>query len=227
MADLAGIVADVKYLSSGYAALVKQGTLEVIAFAGRTGDLYDVNSQTFKTVTEIEPGVSGYVRELASPRGGVFEFEKPGTHEAWYVAHVPFLSTTNHKTGKTSNALVAMVFVKKSEALSTIPPMESTISRSTAITVVVVVVGSFVTGITIMAALLVMVRALVVTLEMMKDVSRQIVAMQSEEFRTYGSILQSIPEAITYDELGMLHSHFRSMVDKLHRTQASGDKHAF
>jgi hypothetical protein len=48
-----------------------------------------------------------------------------------YVAHVPFLPTTNYKTGKQDNALVALVFVKRSEALSTIPPMRREISTTT------------------------------------------------------------------------------------------------
>jgi hypothetical protein len=220
MADLAGIVGDVEYLTSGYAALVKQGTLEVIAYGGRTGDFYDANSQTFKRINDVEPGVSAYLSTISSLTQGVFEFEKPGTQEAWYVAHVPFLSTTNYKTGQSFNALVALVFVKKSEALSTIPPMKRMIGRTTASIILIVLLGSIGTGLIVALTLLLLVQSLANTLQVIQGVSKLIVAMQSEEFRYYGDILKMVPWVTHMDELGMLMSRFGYMVGKLHAMQA-------
>jgi hypothetical protein len=56
-ADLASIVASVDYLSSGYGALVKAGTLEVIALASATGDLYDYDAQAFRTISQVRCAV--------------------------------------------------------------------------------------------------------------------------------------------------------------------------
>jgi hypothetical protein len=55
-----------------------------------------------------------------------------------------------------------------------------------------VILGSIATGIIIAAALLVMVQALSGPLSTMKDVSKQIVAMTSEEFRHYGECVPFI-----------------------------------
>lgn len=185
LSDLAQIVNSVPYTNGGFGALISASTNQVLVW-GKNTNTY-VN-EAFLTLAQIDPNLA----RKSFSRNGTFTYtDMSGVN--WVVASVVFFPTSDYlnPAAGSTNALVALVFAKQSEAQSPLPSLEANVQSTTksVTTTTVVIIAALVGGVVLL--ILGLVIYITAPLDKMRAISAELVriAAEDEEKKDYTDVM--------------------------------------
>ncbi len=208
------ILRSVEFTNDGFVALITYTDHYVIAWKEDTV-VYDSLAGAFYTLTDIEPAFDDYDQLLDSKHS--FEFTDSDGLE-WIVSASPFFETGSYdSTTGSKYSLIVLVFIPKSDVLSSLPVLHDNIHSTTQdvfnATGVVLAIANAVAFFLSLLLILYITMPLVT----MQELSEKIIHMAAEDEETalkdYSQILRSnFFGSNRSDEIGVLMTDFYNAV---------------
>ena len=212
------ILRTVRFSSTGFVALVTYTEHFVIAWKQNTTVYNDTGEGSFKTLTEIEPAFDKYEHLLYKKRS--FQFTDSDDLE-WIVSAAPFFeSGSENSDGETEiseYSFVVLVFIPKSEVLSSLPVLRDNIHSTTQNVFNATGLVLAIANATAFVLSILLILYITIPLVTMQDLSTKIIRVSAEDEETalkdYSQILgNNFFGSSRRDEIGVLMTDFYNAV---------------
>lgn len=217
LSSLADLIRDLDYPNSGFGALVKYDTLEIIVWGTSERSVYDDINNKFFTLDQWDP-------ELAThniQRESTIKYTD-ASGQTWLVNSLPCLQL---EYGPNDYALIALVFSNWDEATQTLPRLQDDINSTEGGVTLFICLLCAALCVGMLIATIALVTWLTAPLEKIGSICTEIIRITAEDAakRDYSQVVHDSHDLTSRrtDEIGVLASSFGHMVMHLHNAMES------